>query len=120
MLLALPDPLLTPAALAVAALGACLGSFLNVVIYRLPLRLSVVHPGSRCPVCKHAIRGYDNIPVLSWLVLLRGRCRDCGTPISARYPAVEAFVGLLSFVFAVARPVRICGCRFMPMCQAYR
>jgi prepilin signal peptidase PulO-like enzyme (type II secretory pathway) len=80
------------------ALGACVGSFMNVVIYRLPAGMSIVHPGSRCPKCAHPIRGYDNIPVISWL-LLRGRCRDCGDPISARYPAVEAlaasvFVGL--------------------------
>jgi leader peptidase (prepilin peptidase)/N-methyltransferase len=77
-------------------LGACVGSFMNVVIYRLPAGLSIVHPGSRCPKCAHPIRGYDNIPLISWL-LLRGRCRDCGASISARYPAVEA---LAAGVFA--------------------
>ncbi|MEI6622630.1 MAG: prepilin peptidase, partial [Actinomycetes bacterium] len=78
--------------------GLAIGSFLNVVIYRVPLGLSVVSPPSACPNCGHEIRGYDNIPVVSWLVL-RGRCRDCGHPISARYPLVEAVTGL---AFAVA------------------
>ena len=74
--------------------GAIFGSFLNVVIYRLPLGMSLSFPGSRCPVCKHAIRWYDNVPVLGWL-WLGGRCRDCRTAISPRYPLVELFVGLL-------------------------
>jgi leader peptidase (prepilin peptidase)/N-methyltransferase len=72
-----------------ALLGLAIGSFLNVVIYRVPLGLSVVSPPSACPHCHHEIRPYDNVPVLSWLIL-RGKCRDCATPISARYPAVEA------------------------------
>ncbi|MCA9172290.1 MAG: prepilin peptidase [Planctomycetales bacterium] len=74
--------------------GGSIGSFLNVVVYRLPAGLSLVHPGSRCPHCGHAIRWYDNLPVLGWLGL-RGRCRDCRAPISARYPIVEAIVMLL-------------------------
>jgi leader peptidase (prepilin peptidase) / N-methyltransferase len=69
-------------------LGLCLGSFLNVVIYRLPRDLSLWRPGSRCPGCGKPIAPYDNIPVLSFL-LLRGRCRKCGIAISPRYPAVE-------------------------------
>ena len=69
-------------------LGAAIGSFLNVVIHRLPRRESLVHPRSRCPSCETQIAGYDNLPVISWLVL-RGRCRACGEPISPRYPAVE-------------------------------
>ncbi|HYV15428.1 MAG TPA: prepilin peptidase [Conexibacter sp.] len=74
---------------AFAALGGLLaGSFLNVVAWRLPRGESLVAPGSRCPGCGHAVRGYDNVPVLSWLAL-RGRCRDCREPISARYPLVE-------------------------------
>ena len=77
----------------IAAAGACIGSFLNVVVYRLPAGMSLVHPGSRCPHCGHAIRAHDNIPVLSWLIL-RGRCRDCGANIASRYPAVEAGVAL--------------------------
>ena len=72
----------------VVALGAALGSFLNVVVARLPAGESVVRPGSRCPRCRAPIAWYDNVPVLSWLVL-RGRCRRCGVPIPLRYPAVE-------------------------------
>jgi leader peptidase (prepilin peptidase) / N-methyltransferase len=68
--------------------GAVVGSFLNVVIHRLPRGESVVKPRSRCPECGAQIAGYDNVPVISWLVL-RGRCRRCGTRISPRYPAVE-------------------------------
>lgn len=71
-----------------AVLGLVVGSFLNVVVYRVPRDQSVVRPASRCPVCGHRVRARDNVPVLSWL-LLRGRCRDCGTRISARYPLVE-------------------------------
>lgn len=69
-------------------LGLVVGSFLNVVIYRVPLGLSIVRPGSACPGCHTPIAPRDNIPVVSWL-LLRGRCRTCGTGISARYPLVE-------------------------------
>ena len=68
--------------------GAVVGSFLNVVVHRLPRGESLVHPRSRCPSCGTQIAGYDNIPILSWLVL-RGRCRHCQAPISPRYPAVE-------------------------------
>lgn len=73
---------------ALAGMGLIVGSFLNVVIYRVPLGMSIVRPGSACPRCGAAIRPSDNIPVVSWLVL-RGRCRACGAPISARYPLVE-------------------------------
>jgi leader peptidase (prepilin peptidase)/N-methyltransferase len=73
----------------VAILGAIIGSFLNVVIYRVPAGKSVVAPASSCPACGHAIRVRDNLPVVSWLVL-RGKCRDCGSAISPRYPLVEA------------------------------
>ncbi len=76
-------------------LGACIGSFLNVVIYRLPRGESLSHPPSHCPKCNHAIRWYDNVPILGWL-WLRGKCRDCQAPISIRYPFVE-FVGGLVF-----------------------
>ena len=81
-------------ALGVTLTGLCIGSFLNVCIYRLPLRQSVVHPGSRCPGCGRALPWYDNIPVLSYLVLA-GRCRGCRMPISARYPIVEALTGAI-------------------------
>jgi len=73
------------------ALGGCIGSFLNVVVYRLPRGQSLVHPGSRCPRCSHKIRWWHNLPVLGW-VMLRGRCFDCGQTIAPRYPIVEAIV----------------------------
>ena len=75
-------------------LGLVVGSFLNVVIHRVPLRQSIVWPTSRCPRCGAAIKPRDNVPLLSYL-LLRGRCRYCGAPISGRYPAVEALTGIL-------------------------
>ncbi|MBD0327597.1 MAG: prepilin peptidase [Pyrinomonadaceae bacterium] len=87
----LPVPL---AGVFIAALGAIIGSFLNVVIYRLPREESIVFPNSRCPHCSTAIHAYDNIPVISYLIL-RGRCRKCQAGISARYPAVEALTGIL-------------------------
>jgi len=75
-------------------IGACIGSFLNVVIYRLPRGESIVFPGSHCPACGRAIRWYDNMPLLSWFVL-RGRCRDCKARISPRYLIVEAITAIL-------------------------
>jgi leader peptidase (prepilin peptidase) / N-methyltransferase len=83
------------------AVGACIGSFLNVCIYRLPEDESVVWPGSRCPRCQHEIAWYDNLPIVSWLIL-RARCRNCAAPIAARYPLVE----LLTGAFALAALVR--------------
>jgi leader peptidase (prepilin peptidase)/N-methyltransferase len=75
-------------------LGAIVGSFLNVVTYRLPRHESLITPASHCPGCGAQVKPYDNIPVLSWL-LLRGHCRSCGEPISPRYPLVEALTALL-------------------------
>lgn len=75
-------------------LGAIVGSFLNVVTYRLPRRESLVTPASHCPNCDTPVKPYDNIPILSWL-LLRGRCRSCAQPISPRYPLVEALTAVL-------------------------
>ena len=72
-----------------ALVGACVGSFTNVVVWRLPRQESVVHPGSHCPGCGNAVRWFDNLPVLGW-ILLRGRCRDCRATINGRYPLVEA------------------------------
>jgi len=76
------------------ALGLIVGSFLNVCIHRLPLHESVMWPASRCPNCRSALKPYDNIPVLSY-ILLRGRCRSCSHPISVQYPIVEVATGLL-------------------------
>jgi leader peptidase (prepilin peptidase) / N-methyltransferase len=73
--------------------GAVVGSFLNVVIHRLPRGESLVHPRSRCPSCGTQIAEYDNVPIVSWLAL-RGRCRHCGAPISPRYPVVELLTAL--------------------------
>jgi leader peptidase (prepilin peptidase)/N-methyltransferase len=80
-------------------MGACVGSFLNVVAYRVPLGMSVVWKPSHCPHCNHPIRARDNVPVLGWL-MLRGRCRDCGAPISPRYAIVEAIMGIAFFLLA--------------------
>ena len=79
-------------ALWIGFIGACIGSFLNVVAYRMPRGMSVVWKPSHCPQCGHDIRARDNLPVLGWL-LLRGRCRDCKAPISPRYAIVEAIMG---------------------------
>jgi len=84
-----------------AVLGGIFGSFMNVVIYRLPLGMSLSQPGSRCPVCEHPIRWHDNVPIVGWLNL-RGRCRDCGAAISPRYPLVEALVAATSALVAWA------------------
>ncbi len=78
------------------------GSFLNVVIHRLPRGESLAFPGSRCPRCGAPVRPWDNVPVLSWLVL-RGRCRHCGAPISPRYPLVELLTGVAFAAVALVR-----------------
>ena len=83
-------------------LGAVIGSFLNVVAYRLPRGESLAHPPSHCPKCGQPVKPYDNIPVLSWL-LLRGRCRHCKEPISPRYPIVEAGTALLCALVVVVK-----------------
>jgi leader peptidase (prepilin peptidase)/N-methyltransferase len=88
----------------IGVFGALIGSFLNVVIHRVPLGESIVSPGSRCPECGVDIKPWDNVPVLSWL-LLRGRCRNCGTSISPRYPAVELVTGVTFAAVAATRGV---------------
>ena len=95
----------TPFALILASvLGLAVGSFRNVVIYRLPKGQSLVRPGSRCPRCGRFLNWFDNIPLVSW-VALRGRCRQCGAPISAQYPLVELVTGLLAVgIVAVTEP----------------
>src|SRR5690349_25045502 len=93
----MPDFSLLPPALGYVAagiVGACIGSFLNVVIHRVPMEESIVFPNSRCPSCGAVIAFYDNIPMISW-VLLRAKCRGCKQRISFRYPAVELLTALL-------------------------
>ncbi|MGO2654706.1 MAG: prepilin peptidase [Pseudoclavibacter sp.] len=93
-----------------AVCGAIIGSFLNVVAWRVPRGESIVRPPSACPKCGHRIAWYDNIPVFSWLAL-RGRCRNCHAPISARYPIVEGLTGL---AFAAVTWLAI-GTRALPL-----
>jgi leader peptidase (prepilin peptidase)/N-methyltransferase len=81
-------------------MGACIGSFLNVCIFRIPESRSIVSPGSACPKCNTNIKFYDNIPIISWLLLL-GKCRTCSEPISARYPMVELLTGLLALASVI-------------------
>ncbi len=95
-------------------LGALIGSFANVVIHRLPRGESVVWPGSRCPACGHRIRPYENIPLLSWLAL-RGRCSSCRSPISTRYPLVEALMAAGFVVLALRWPVETYGTTALPL-----
>lgn len=95
-----PDPTL----LALAALfGAIIGSFLNVVIYRLPIGQSLVSPPSRCPKCGYRLKWYDNVPILGW-VWLGGRCRKCRAPVSIQYPLVELVTALLFVLVAWLTP----------------
>ena len=89
--------IIVPASLIVFALGASIGSFINVVVYRLPAGLSILYPPSRCPQCLNRLKAYDNVPVLGWL-WLKGRCRYCKNKISSRYPIVEAATGLIFVV----------------------
>ena len=106
--------------------GAAVGSFLNVVVYRLPLGISLVHPPSHCPKCGKRIPWYDNVPVLGW-IMLRGRCRQCHNPISARYPMVEAITAAMFGAVAVvemhsstcrssARSIRTTCCCYARCC----
>lgn len=94
-----------------ASMGGAIGSFLNVVVYRLPLGMKLASPGSRCPRCLGAIRMRHNIPVFGWL-MLRGRCYDCGLPISTRYPAVELTLallfGILGYFLVIQAPHDLC------------
>ena len=84
--------------------GACIGSFLNVVVYRLPLGKSLSRPPSACPSCNHPIRWYDNIPILSW-IHLKARCRNCKAPIAIRYLLVEAIVASSFVLLGMAEPI---------------
>ncbi len=86
--------MLIPMSVIAIALGASIGSFINVVVYRVPAGLSVLFPPSRCPHCLNQLKAYDNVPVFGWL-RLKGRCRFCKNKISIRYPVVEAAAGLM-------------------------
>jgi leader peptidase (prepilin peptidase)/N-methyltransferase len=88
--------------------GLAIGSFLNVVIYRVPIGKSVVSPASACPNCGSGIHAYDNVPLLSWLIL-RGKCRSCSEPISPRYPLVELGTGLFFFVVSLPLAAQLAG-----------
>lgn len=98
----------------IGILGALIGSFANVVIYRLPQGKSIVYPGSSCPHCGHKITPLENIPILSWLAL-RGRCRSCREPISARYPTVEALTALGFVLLALRWPVEQYALSVLPL-----
>jgi len=91
-------------AMVIGLLGAMVGSFLNVVIHRVPLGESIVTPRSRCPGCGTQIASRDNLPVVSWL-LLRGKCRTCAEPISVRYPVVEALTAVTFLAVGLARGI---------------
>ena len=102
----------------IGILGALIGSFGNVVIYRLPLGKSVVWPGSSCPNCAHQIKPWENIPVLSWLAL-RGKCSSCKAPISARYPLIEALTALGFVLIALRWPALDYGATIVPLLIIY-
>jgi leader peptidase (prepilin peptidase)/N-methyltransferase len=92
-----------PVLVLAAALGLCVGSFLNVVIYRLPRGQSLSRPPSRCPKCENRLAWFENIPILSWL-MLRGRCRRCGERISIQYPIVEVVTAVAAVVVVLTTP----------------
>jgi leader peptidase (prepilin peptidase)/N-methyltransferase len=98
----------------VILLGLAIGSFLNVVIYRVPAGASLSHPSSHCPLCGHTIRNRHNVPVVGWAVL-RGRCADCRTAISPRYPSIE----LLTAALFVATTLRLDHLQLLPALPAY-
>jgi leader peptidase (prepilin peptidase)/N-methyltransferase len=100
----LPAPVAWLLAAWMFALGAAIGSFMNVVVYRLPAGLSLVRPGSHCPKCKTPLAARDNVPIFGWL-WLRGRCRYCGEKISPRYPAVELLVACVFLLLACVGPL---------------
>jgi leader peptidase (prepilin peptidase)/N-methyltransferase len=100
--------------IAITLLGALIGSFGNVVIYRLPAGKSIVHPGSSCPNCAHKIKPWENIPILSWL-FLRGKCSSCHTAISVRYPLIEALTAFGFGLLAWRWPIEIYGFTVVPL-----
>lgn len=86
-------------AIAVGILGLLIGSFLNVCIYRIPIKKSVTFPASHCPICKKKLVWYENIPIFSYFIIARGRCNKCGSKISYQYPLIESITGILFYLF---------------------
>ncbi|WP_427162826.1 prepilin peptidase [Aliinostoc sp. HNIBRCY26] len=108
--------MVAPAIIIVFALGASIGSFINVVVYRLPAGLSILWPPSRCPHCLNQLKAYDNVPVLGWL-WLKGRCRYCKSPISVRYPVVEAVTGMIFLLIFLIFNVSILTLGYWAFCS---
>lgn len=108
--------IVTLASLIVFALGASIGSFINVVVYRLPARLSILWPPSRCPQCLNQLKAYDNVPVMGWL-WLKGRCRNCKSKISLRYPVIEAITGIIFLLVFLVFNVSIFTIGYWAFCS---
>ncbi|MEH2063049.1 MAG: prepilin peptidase [Nostoc sp.] len=105
-----------PASVMVFALGASIGSFLNVIVYRLPAGLSILWPPSRCPKCLNQLKAYDNVPVFGW-ISLRGRCRYCKSKISVRYPVVEGLTGIIFLLIFLVFQVSILTIGYWAFCS---
>jgi leader peptidase (prepilin peptidase) / N-methyltransferase len=105
-----------PASVMVFALGASIGSFLNVIVYRLPAGLSILWPPSRCPKCLNQLKAYDNVPVFGW-ISLRGRCRYCKSKISVRYPVVEGVTGIIFLLVFLVFQVSIFTIGYWAFCS---
>jgi leader peptidase (prepilin peptidase)/N-methyltransferase len=105
-----------PASVMVFALGASIGSFLNVIVYRLPAGLSILWPPSRCPKCLNQLKAYDNVPVFGW-ISLRGRCRYCKSKISVRYPVVEGVTGIIFLLIFLVFQVSILTIGYWAFCS---
>jgi leader peptidase (prepilin peptidase) / N-methyltransferase len=108
--------MIVPASVIVFALGASVGSFINVVVYRIPAGLSVLWPPSRCPHCLNQLKAYDNVPVFGWL-WLKGRCRYCKSKISRRYPVVEAVTGVIFLLVFLLFKVSILTIGYWAFCS---
>ncbi|QSJ20660.1 prepilin peptidase [Nostoc sp. UHCC 0702] len=108
--------MVVPASIIVFVLGASIGSFINVVVYRLPARLSILWPPSRCPHCLNQLKAYDNVPVLGW-VWLGGRCRYCKSKISVRYPVVEALTGIIFLLIFLLFHVSVATIGYWAFCS---
>jgi len=104
------------ASVMVFALGASIGSFLNVIVYRLPAGLSILWPPSRCPKCLNQLKAYDNVPVFGW-ISLRGRCRYCKSKISVRYPVVEGVTGIIFLLIFLVFQVSILTIGYWAFCS---